>query len=68
MQFQGCWREWNPLPGHTPPEGKLFELHSIDDDVYACGATIEEAWSRLLEVIKAKKEHEKGEPLRRLSK
>jgi hypothetical protein len=22
----GCHRDWNPMPGHTPPEGTVWEL------------------------------------------
>lgn len=51
--FEGRWRNWNPLPGHKPPEGKVFELIAIleKEDVYVCGNSIQQAWDRLLLVL-----------------
>ena len=59
IHFEGYWRDWNPLPGHEPPPGKLFEMRILDYEptIVVCAGTIDEAWSRLQEALAAEQAH-----------
>ena len=45
-----CKREWNPVPGHTPPSEFIFEIRH-EDKYYAAGSTYEEAVSNFAYTI-----------------
>lgn len=49
FQVEGCHRDWNPLPGHTPPEGTVWEAHTdyLNRKIVAAGGTKAEVLERL---------------------
>jgi len=52
--LKGCHRDWNPLSGHIPPKGTLWELtttiYGLDHDqkVVGAGKTKEEAIRKII--------------------
>jgi len=59
LRFEGCCRDWNPLPGHTPPDGVVYEMRCLDTGLFAWGGTIQQAYDRLLKAKQAQAEYDK---------
>ena len=50
---EGCHRDWNPLPGTTPPEGTVWELVTMFEGrkVVGAGSSKGEALANLLYAV-----------------
>jgi hypothetical protein len=47
LHYHGWKRDWNPLPGHIPPEGQFVELVEEEYGMVGVGRTFEEALQQL---------------------
>lgn len=63
FNYKGSHREWNPLPGHTPPSGTLWEvvaenLPFFQGSASGIGGSKEEALESLKRVIRKIRDYE----------